>query len=159
MTREEWTSLPLKIALGLIYDVSTHVRNMPMPEVPRPPRYDGRLSKKGGYVWMSEMTLESLIWWHTKKAESAEAGTEFSERDGKVANTLAKWIEWRSVSPAEVWSGTRGEDRATAAAPSREPELQAWNNGGKSSDKGKSNGSSSKGTETKGEGYGDDEYE
>ena len=149
MDRDTFINLPLKLALGVIWDVaSQRLRDMPAPEVPRPPRYDGRLGRRGGYVWMSELTLESLTWWHQKKAESAAARTEWSDKDGKTAATLAKWIEWRAISPNEVWSGTRGEDRATAAPPSREPKLNAWDNS-------KTNGTRQQGA-AKDEDYGED---
>ncbi len=97
-----------------------------MPSVPRPPRYDGRLGRKGGFVWLSELSLESLEWWHAKKLESASSDSQYAEKDGKTAATLAKWIEWRRLFPNERWYGTRGEEKVTAEAPSREPQVNAW---------------------------------
>lgn len=116
------------IALGLIYDVaSERLRNIPMPHVPKPPLYDGRLSKGGdGFVWMSEMLLRDLEWWEAAKLKSAETVNQWTDQNKKSAATLAKWIEWRRVFPNEIWSGKRGEARATAALPSREPKLQSW---------------------------------
>lgn len=128
MTRDEFASLPPMIALGLIYDVaSQRLKDLPMPHVPKPPLFDGRLGKgREGFVWMSEMLLRDLQWWEATKRRSAENGGEWAEKDLKTANTLAKWIEWRALFPSEIWSGKRGEERVTAAPPSREPKLQSW---------------------------------
>lgn len=127
------------IALGLIYDVaSARLRDMPRPQVPRPPKYDDRFTRqRGSFCWCSEMTLDDLVWWRGKKAESAASGGDFAERDGKWVAKLDKWIEWRRLFPNEVWSGTRGEDRATAKPPSREPELHPWGERGATGTKGK----------------------
>jgi hypothetical protein len=128
MTREEFASLPPMLALGLIYDIAgPKLREMRMPKVPLPPRYDGRLSRGSmGFWWMSEMDLSSLEWWERKKRESAEGGGQYAERNRKGAATLQAWIAWRKLFPSEVWSGTRGEERATAAPPSREPVVRPW---------------------------------
>lgn len=127
MTKEQFLALPPIVALGLVYDMAAaKLSPMPLPEYAKPPRYDGRLSKKGGFVWMSEMTLDDLTWWEAKKRESSAAGTQYSEKDGKSADTLAKWIAWRRIEPTAIWSGTRGDDRATAAPPSRDPVVHKW---------------------------------
>ena len=127
MTREEFASLPTMIALGLIYDVaSSRLRDLPMPEVPKPPLYDGRLGRQGGFVWMSEMQLRDLEWWHSKKQGSAEGGGQYAEKDGKTAATLAKWIAWRRLYPEAAWSGKRGDERATGRPPSGSPVLNQW---------------------------------
>jgi hypothetical protein len=128
VTKEEFASLPLQTALGLVYDMAAaKLSPLPRPPVPRPPKYDDRMSrKKGFFVWVSEMTLDDLVWWENKKRESAASDSPYAEKDGKLADKLAKWIEWRRLFPTEVWSGTRGDDRATAAPPSRDPKLNAW---------------------------------
>lgn len=129
MTRDEFASLPPRIALELIYDMArTKLVNVPRPEVPKPPLYDGRLSKgnEKGFVWMSEMALSDLEWWATAKEKSAAEGGRYAEQNAKSAATLRKWIAWRMLFPFEPWSGKRGEDRVTAAMPSRSPELHAW---------------------------------
>ncbi|HEY3496829.1 MAG TPA: hypothetical protein VGK73_19155 [Polyangiaceae bacterium] len=125
------------IALGLIYDVaSSRLREMPMPPVPKPPRYDGRLGRgNDGFTWMSEMTLRDLEWWENAKRTSAAAGGQYADRDAKTAATLGKWVEWRRLFPETIWSGTRGEDRATALPPQRDPPKHSW----KDSNKKKSN--------------------
>lgn len=127
MTKDQFLQLPPIVALGLVYDMAaSKLGPMPVPEYAKPPRYDGRLGKKGGFVWMSEMTLDDLTWWEAKKREGAAAGNQYSEKNGKSADTLAKWIAWRRIEPNAIWSGTRGDDRATAAPPSRDPAVNPW---------------------------------
>ena len=133
MTRDEFTSLPLRLALGVIFDaMPKRLGEMRAPDVARAPKYDGRLSRGSkGYCWLSEMLLDDLRWWHGKKLESAESGSEWADKDRKTADTIAKWITWRTLFPTDVWSGTRGDDRATAKPPSREPAMHQWENRGK----------------------------
>jgi len=127
MTKEEFSTLPLKVALELVYDMAhAKLEPLPKPTLPRSPKYDDRLPRKGGFIWTSEMLLADLIWWREKKRESADGGGQYAEKDAKLVAKFDKWIEWRTLFPTEVWSGTRGDDRATGAAPSREPRLQPW---------------------------------
>jgi hypothetical protein len=134
MNRDEFTTLPTPLALGVLYDIAqAKLEMVERPLVPRPPKYDDRFSKKKGfYCWVSEMTLEDLQWWQGKKSESANGGGEWAEKDAKWVAKLGKWIEWRRLFPYETWSGTRGDSRATARPPGRDPELHAWGprNGG-----------------------------
>lgn len=134
MDRDQFASLPLSVALGIIYDMAPQrLADTPMPPLPRPPKYDSKFSKKRGfYAWISEMALSDLEWWYAKKRESQQAGTEYSERDGKTADTLERWIQWRKLFPNEQWTGVRGEDRAVGAPPSKDPRLHAWDNAGRS---------------------------
>jgi hypothetical protein len=125
--RDEFCGLPTAIALGLIYDLArAKLEPMPMPRVPLPPKFDGRLGKTGGFIWMSEMDLGSLEWWLGKKTASSLEDNQYAERNAKTADTLAKWVEWRKLFPDARWNGTRGDQRVTAEAPSREPKLQEW---------------------------------
>jgi hypothetical protein len=132
VNREEFTGLPLRLALGVIWDAigAGRFEMLPIVQVPRPPKYDGRLTRKGGFWWLSEMDLNSLQFWCAKKKEGAASGSQWAEKDGKLAATMSKWIEWRTLFPNDVWSGVRGDDRATAAAPSREPALRQWDDNG-----------------------------
>lgn len=135
MNRDEFTSLPLRIALGVIYDIARTQRlvDMPMPEVPKPPLYDGRLSRgERGFVWMSEMTLCDLRWWRDAKQKSADdpQRATYADRARKAVATLDKWIAWRADFPTELWSGKRGDDRATGAAPSRDARINSWSENG-----------------------------
>ena len=127
MNKAEFCELPPGIALGIVYDLlQREIEGMPKPFVPRPPKFDGKLTRQGGFWWMSEMDLNSLVYWQGKKRESAQSGSQWAEKDQKVADLLSKWIEWRKLFPEQRWSGTRGDDRMTAAAPSREPALNKW---------------------------------
>lgn len=127
MTRDDFVSLPLRIALGLIYDMAEkRLRDIPRPDVPKPPLYDGRLSRDGGFVWMSEMDLGGLEWWAKTKQKSADGGGQYAEKDGKIAATLRKWLDWRALFPSDCWSGRRGDDRVTAAPPGRNPRVHEW---------------------------------
>lgn len=132
MTKDEFISLPLRTALGVVYDLlAQQIERAAKPDVARPPKYDDRFPKKKGfYVWVSEMTLEDMTWWRGRKAESAASGGQYAEKDAKWVAKFDKWIAWRQLFPSDVWSGTRGDDRATAAPPSRDPELHAWGNDG-----------------------------
>ena len=137
MTREEFATLPVQLALGLVFDMArARLEPMDRPAVPRPPLYDGRLSRGNkGFTYMSEMDLRSLEWWHGKKQESADAGGDYADKDAKTAATLATWIAWRRLFPYEVWSGKRGDERVTAAPPSPSPAMHQWEprGGGKQS--------------------------
>lgn len=128
MTREEFEALPLRTALGVIYDLlARDLAHTEAPRVARSPKYDDRYPKKKGlFCWVSEMTLDDMTFWRGKKAESAASGGEWAEKDAKWVTKFDKWIEWRRLFPNEVWSGTRGESRATAAPPSRDPALHPW---------------------------------
>src|SRR6187399_1649251 len=105
---------------------------MPAPKVPYSPKFDGRLGRSGGFVWYSEMDLDSLRWWHGKKLEASKEGGQYAESNGKAAAALDKWIQWRVVFPETRWSGTRGDDKTTADAPSGHPKLNEWPGKGKS---------------------------
>ncbi len=127
MTRDEFAALPPAIALGLIWDVaSDRLKRMPCPRVPGPPKYDGRLKRGTGFVWFSELDLDSLEYWWAKNRDGAAAGGEWAERNGKTAATLEKWVAWRRLYPYEQWRGIRGEERAIARMPEREPVVNAW---------------------------------
>ena len=127
MTREEFCGLPPSIALGLVYDLArAKLEPLPPPRAPLPPKFDAKIGRKGGFCWASELTLESLEWWLSKKQESVDSGGPYADRDAKTVEALERFVAWRRACPADAWSGTRGKDRVTAAAPSREPELHAW---------------------------------
>jgi hypothetical protein len=127
MQREQFTALPLSLALGAIYDAIPSLASAQAPQLPRAQKYDTRLTRKGGtYCWLSEMSLESLVYWEKLKRTSAESGGEFAEKDRKLATTLAYWVTWRQVFPNDRWHGKRGEESVTADPPSRDPALYEW---------------------------------
>jgi hypothetical protein len=127
MNRDEFSALPPSIALGLLFDALPQLASVELPQLPRPQKYDGKLSRRGGqFCWLSEMNLESLIFWEKTKRESAEKGGQYAEKDRKTADALAYWVKWRRVFPNEPWSGLRNDVRVTAAPPSRDPKLYSW---------------------------------
>ena len=128
MTRDEYVNLPVRLALGLIWDVaSARLRDLPAPQVPRPPRFDGRLRREGGFVWYSELDIDSLEFWRDKNAKSAEEGGQWAEANRKTAENLEKWIAWRELFPNDRWCGTRGDEKnVTGELPSRKPRVNKW---------------------------------
>jgi hypothetical protein len=161
MDRSEFTSLPPAIALGILYDLLVELSGIDAPSVPRSPKFDGKLPRQGGFVWMSEVDLETLEWWYEKKAESAAGGGQYAEKDAKLVPVLAKWLEWRRVFPFTQWSGTRGDDRAIATFPCKNPKLREWGprpaGGPKGS--GKTTGSTPKPPAKTPESGGDDDFD
>ena len=124
MDRAEFSKLPVGVALGLLYDATPGLASVQAPELVRPPKYDGRIFRKGGFVWMSEMLADDLRWWHGKKLESANGDGKYADSDRKTVGILDKWIAWREQNPSECWSGTRGDDTVTASQPSKAPVLR-----------------------------------
>lgn len=125
-------SLPLGMQVVLLFDqMPQRMASVAMPPIPRAPKFDGRLSRKGGYCWMSELDLESLRFWHGKKSEPGKP--EFAEKDAKTAKELGYWIAWRMGEPQAIWRGERNRQPAQAKAPSREPDVHPWEPRGGSS--------------------------
>ncbi len=127
MNRDEYVSLPASIALGLLYDLVPALADVPAPRIPKAPKYDRKLSRKGGfYCWASELNLESLEFWHRKNVKSAAEGGPFADKNAKEAKELGYWVAYRRACPAETWSGERNRVKVRAEPPSREPALHAW---------------------------------
>lgn len=126
MTKEEFTSLPPALALGLLYDAVPSLAGVEAPTAPLPPRYDLKLPKSGRCICASEMELASLEWYLQRSRESAESGGPYAEKDAKRAESLERWVAWRKCEPTAQWSGTRGDIQVTADPPSREPTLRDW---------------------------------
>jgi hypothetical protein len=127
MDRDEFSGLPLRLALGVIFDLLPGIASVEAPKSPFPPKYDDRMPKKGGqFCYMSEMTAEDLAWWYEKTQKSANAGGQYAEKDAKLASKISHWVKWRSVFPGALWSGERNRVKVTAAPPSREPKLHSW---------------------------------
>jgi hypothetical protein len=135
MTKDEFQALPLRVALGVIFDaMPKRLGEMEAPKLPRPPKYDGRIPKGDkSFVWISEFDLSSLVWWQKKKADSAAEGGRYAEQNAKGAAALARWIEWRQCFPRAPWEGKRGDDDVVAQAPSRRPEQHPWKESASSS--------------------------
>jgi hypothetical protein len=128
VTRDEFTALPPLVALGIVYDMAqAKLEPMPVPALPRKPKYDSQFTRKGGhYCWVSEMTLDDIIFWRGKKAEGVAAGGQYAESDQKWLVRFDAWIAWRRLYPNECWFGIRGEERVNAAPPSRDAKLHKW---------------------------------
>lgn len=125
MDRATFSSLPVGIALGLLYDLNPGLAKVEPPELARSPRYDGKVFRKGGFVWMSEMEAEGLRWWQARKSESAAGDGPYAAKDAKQVETLGKWIAWREQNPTACWVGIRGDETVNAAPPSRSPQLNS----------------------------------
>jgi hypothetical protein len=132
VTKEEFCGLPLSVALGIMYDVAPdRFAKVPKPDVARPPKFDGRVSRKGGmFTWASEMLLADLEFWQKRNAAGASDGSQYAEKNAKNAKMLSYWVAYRQAFPAEQWSGERNRTRVTANAPSRDPEQHAWESRG-----------------------------
>lgn len=130
MDRDEFTSLPPAIALGIVYDIAAkQLAGIEKPRLPGSPKFDSKLSRKGGmYVWVSEMLLDDIRYWHKRKSEETEG--KYAEKSQKQARELAFWIKWRECYPTEVWRGERNRAPAVANPPSRDPEQHAWESRG-----------------------------
>jgi hypothetical protein len=120
MTRDEFVSLPIGVALGVLWDLAgAKLGTMPTPDVPRPPKYDSAIYRKDGVSWASEYDVEGLRFWHAKKAQSSDP--KYAEKDAKAAKALSYWIAYRIADPHTPWTGERNRETITAKAPSAKP--------------------------------------
>lgn len=127
MTRDEFSSLPLRTALGIVFDVlRARLEPMSAPEVPKPPKFDGRFSREGGFIWVSEMHPDDLKFWHRKRTEGAAVEGKWQEKNKRQAAMFAAWVEWRRYYPGGRWSGTRDKAQVTAEPPTRNPKVHPW---------------------------------
>lgn len=130
MTPEAFYSLPPAIALRILVEGSAKLREIveqtEPPKVPRSPKYDQRVSRKGGFMWASEMTLSDLEWWMSHKLERASQGGQYAEKDGKLAEKLRYWVEWRRVEPTAQWQGERNHEHVVARAPNGKAPVYDW---------------------------------
>lgn len=139
MTEEEFCTLPPSVALGLVYKAfAKELASVPAPKLPFPPKFDTRISRKGGvFVWASEMLLNDLKFWHERNAAGATDGSQYAEKNAKMAKALEYWIKWRIAFPTDIWFGERSSGRATvkvrANPPSRDPEQYPWESSGNNS--------------------------
>ena len=126
MTREEFSSLPVGVALGILYDINAPalVRVLP-PETARPPKYDQKIRRKGGYQWASETDTEGIKFWLGRAAAGAE-DPKYGDKNVKQAKALKYWLVWREQNPNAVWSGERNKQYVTAAAPLERPMIHEW---------------------------------
>lgn len=137
MTPDEFLALPDALRWKAFLEVSPKLEaalaHVEAPKVPRSPKYDMKLPKKGGYVWASELALENLQWYLQTALEGAEKpDNQYAEKDAKRAEKLRYWVEWRLTEPSKPWRGERGFDddahQVTAEAPSHQPQWHEWDN-------------------------------
>ena len=154
MQKSEFVSLPSALALGLVWDlIGGKLQTVDAPKIPLPPKFDTRVSRKGGqYVWASEMDLESLRYFHKRAVDGVAAGGQYADRSAKEEKSLSFWVKFRECNPFSAWSGERNKQPATGAAPSNKPKLYDWEP--------KGGGSSIPRTETvSSKGYTDEAYD
>jgi hypothetical protein len=134
MTRDELLALPPNVAIKvLLQALAKTVPSLPQelaridaPKTPRPPKYDLRISRKGGYQWASETDLEGLRWWLNRFEVSAAEGGQYSDKDAKRAEKLRYWVDWRECYPDTPWSGQRNDEPCKASAPVAKPAVHEW---------------------------------
>ncbi|MCC6642756.1 MAG: hypothetical protein IT386_16470, partial [Deltaproteobacteria bacterium] len=77
MNRQEFTGLPLSLALGLLWDAlesrnpCAHLDGAEPPKPARPPRFDSAIYRRDGITWASEYDAEGLRYWRDKNAAGA----------------------------------------------------------------------------------------
>ncbi len=130
MNRDEFTQLPLAVALGLIWDYGgpsmiDGLAAAKTPEVALSPKYDRRLYRSGGYQWASETALDSLKWYYERAVKSAKDGGQYAENNAKEEKALKYWLDFRTQDPTSAVRTTRGDDLVKAEAPSRDPQIHA----------------------------------
>jgi hypothetical protein len=130
---EELKALPHGLAVKVLLEVltksSTFTQKLAEVEAPKPvraPKFDARISRKGGYQWASETDLDGLRWWYARFTTSAADGGQYAEKDQKRADKLAYWVAYREAYPDAVWTGQRNDDVCTASAPSGKPRVHEW---------------------------------
>ena len=137
MTLDEFLSLPDALRWKVFADVSPKleaaISQIEAPRLPRSPKFDQKLPRKGGYVWASELALDNLQWYLQMFKEGAEKpDNQYAEKDAKRAEKLGYWVEWRLVEPSKQWRGERGfgddAEVVTAEAPSHQPQRHDWDN-------------------------------
>jgi hypothetical protein len=130
MNRAEFLGLPVATQVRLLVEVLKLDKELAMlgepPRAPRPPKYDCRISRKGGYQWASETDLEGLRWWFNRFTTSAADGGQYAEKDQKRADKLAYWVAWREVAPDARWTGQRNDTVCTAQPPVAKPRVHEW---------------------------------
>lgn len=128
MNRDEFSALPLKLALETLWDslpesCLDHIKAVPKLEPSRAPKWDTCIYRKDGITWASEYDLEGLRFWHKRSEESAASGGQYAEKDEKTAKALGYWITWRGENPAARWTGERNREQVTAKPPLSKPEV------------------------------------
>ncbi len=125
MSPDEFAGLPPAMALAIIAghpSLAKFLDAQELPKIPRTPKYDCKIFRKGGYMWASETDLEGLKFWRQRSLDSAEKGGKYADKDTKQAERLKYFIEYRAVSDGAI-SLIRGDDMVDARAPSYKPRV------------------------------------
>ncbi len=129
MNRDEFTQLPLAVALGMLWDTDRELSAaLSLVAAPTPalsPKYDRRLYRSGGYQWASETALDSLKWYYERAVKSAKDGGQYAENNAKEEKALKYWLDFRMQEPTVMARTTRGDTQVLAEAPSRDPQIHA----------------------------------
>lgn len=129
MIKSEFTALPVSMIAELLWPlIGGKLQDVEAPKTPLPPKWDMRLSRKGGkYIWASECDLGSIKFYHERAQQPG--APEFLEKNKKDADSLGFWYRWRSAFPSAIWSGERGkkgDPPVTAKAPANKPTEYNW---------------------------------
>ena len=125
LSPEEFAALPSAMALKLLAghpSIAKYLATLDLPKVPRCPKYDLKIYRKGGYMWASETDLERLKFWRQRSLDSAAKGGQYADKDTKQAERLKYFIEFRTVESGAI-SLIRGDDMTDARAPAYKPRV------------------------------------
>jgi hypothetical protein len=125
MTREEFASLPVGIALSLLFDAHPGLAEMEKPKPAFPPKFDMRIRRKEGFMWASETDADGLKFWHDRAAKGADH-PQYGQKNQKEAKALERWLKWRTENPQAQWTGERDHANVTAAPPASLPMVHEW---------------------------------
>lgn len=128
MTPEEFFALPVAIQLKKLFDAYPQMAAKVMAgepmRAPFAPKFDTRIRVKGGYIWASETSLESLRFWHGRAKSGGDP--KYKEKNEKDAKALSFFIIWREWFPVERWTGERNRQQVTADPPSGKSTVREW---------------------------------
>lgn len=127
MTPDEFLALPPSLALRVLLEVAPglveKLKGIPVPKVPRPPRYDFAIRRKDGTQWASETDVEGLTFWRDLYQKGADKGGQYAAKDAKKVKQIDAFIAWRRADATSPWSGERNDEAITARPPSGFPRV------------------------------------
>lgn len=138
MSPDEFLALPPSLALRVLLEAApglvAKLREIPVPPVPKKPRYDFAIYRSKGTQWASETDVEGLTYWRgIYEKSAADSGSKYAAKDAKKVKAMDAWIAWRRVDPTTPWSGERNDVDVTAAAPSGFPRVHPKRDRGEAS--------------------------
>lgn len=127
MTPDEFLALPPSVALRVLLEAApglvAKLEAIPVPKLPRKPKYDFAIYRSEGVQWASETDLEGLTFWRDLAQKSVDSGGKWAAKDAKRVKTLDAWIAWRRTEPTAQWLGERNDEQVTARPPSSHPKV------------------------------------